>query len=142
MLGPMTAEGRAEALIVKLRRYRCRRCGAIVTSAPREVIRCVLYGAVAIAMALALWAHAKQPGARVRARVSPWRPGTERWHGWRALRRWAMSAGRLWPGLYLLPAGARPMALSVVTQLAGRAAQASGSVVDLACAGALMRITA
>jgi hypothetical protein len=141
MLGPSTAEGPAEVLILHLRRFRCRHCGAIVTSVPRGLLRYVLYGAVAIALALGLWAHTRHCGARVRARVSPWRPGTERWHGWRSLRRWARSATRLWPALLVVPVGARQQALSIVTQLAGRAAEASGAVVALACAGAVMRIT-
>jgi hypothetical protein len=142
MLGPSTAEGLAEVLTLHLRRYRCRHCGAIVTSAPKGLLRYVLYGAVAIALALGLWAHTQQPGVRVRARVSPWRVGTESWHGWRSLRRWAHSATRLWPGIRLVPASARQQALSTVTQLAARAAEAGGAVVALACSGALMRITA
>jgi hypothetical protein len=142
VLGPLTAEGHPEALVVKLRRYRCRQCEAIVTSAPRGLLRHLLYGAVAVALALALWAHAKHPGARVRARVSPWRPGSERWHGWRSLGRWARSASRLWRGLHLTAAAAREQALSVVTQLAARAPDLSGLVPALACAGAVMPIAA
>jgi hypothetical protein len=142
MLGPCTVEGRPEVLILRLRRYRCRHCGVIVTSAPAGLLRYVLYGAVAIALALGLWAHARQSGVRVRARVSPWKAGTERWHGWRSLRRWARSAARLWPGLQVAAVEARQQALLVVTQLAARAAEASGAIVVLACSGALMRITA
>jgi hypothetical protein len=143
MLGPRTAEGRPEVLILHLRRYRCRHCGVIVTSAPAGLLRYVLYGAVAIALALGLWAHARQSGVKVRARVSPWRAGTERWHGWRSLWRWARSAAaRLWPGLQVAAVEARQQALLVVTQLAARAAEASGAIVVLACSGALMRITA
>lgn len=144
MLGPSTAEGSPEALVLQLRRYRCRRCGAIVTSAPLGLLRHVLYGAIAIALALGLWAHAREPSALVRARVSPWRAGAERWHGWRSLRRWARAAGRFWPRLQIAPAAARQQALSAATQLAACAAEASGAVVSLACSGALklMRITA
>jgi len=142
VLGPCTAEGRPELIVLRLRRYRCRHCGAIVTSAPAGLLRHVLYGAVAIALALGLWAHGWQPGARVRAVVSPWRAGAERWHGWRSLRRWAQSGARLWPGLQVASVGAREQATSIVTQLAARAAEASGAVVALACCGAVMHITA
>lgn len=128
--------------MLRLRRYRCRHCGAIVTSAPAGLLRQVLYGAVAIALALGLWAHGRQPGARVRAVVSPWRAGAERWHGWRSLRRWARSAVRLWPGLQVASVGAREQAASIVSQLAARAAEAGGAVVALACCGAVMHITA
>lgn len=142
VLGPCTAEGRPEVIVLRLRRYRCRHCGAIVTSAPAGLLRRVLYGAVAVALALGLWAHGQQPGVLVRARVSPLRSGAERWHGWRSLRRWARSAARLWPGLQVTPTGAREQAASVVSQLAARAAEASGAVVALACCGALMHVTA
>ena len=138
VVGPLDAESAPEALTVKLRRYRCRRCGAIVTCAPRGLLRQVVYGAVAIALALALWAHVRQSGRQVRARVSPWRGGSEHWHGWRSLRRWARSAGRLWPGLEVALGSARERALAAVTQLAARAAAPSGSVPALCCCGAMM----
>lgn len=142
MLGPTSVEGAPEIITLHLRRYRCRQCEAIVTSAPSGLLRDVLYGAVAIALAMGLWAHVQQPGVRVRARISPWRDGTEHWHGWRSLRRWARTGARLWPGLQRAGITARQQALSTVTQLAARAAEASGAVLTLACRGALMRINA
>jgi hypothetical protein len=137
LLGPSSADEPPETLTLKLRRFRCRNCEALITSVPRGLLRYALYGAVAIALALALWAQQGQPGVVVRARVSPWRQGSERWHGWRSLRRWARSAPRLWRSLCPTLGSARQQGLSVVTQLAARAPAAAGPVVQLACAGAL-----
>jgi hypothetical protein len=142
VLGPWSEGSAPEALTLKLRRYRCRHREAIVTAAPSGLLRHVVYGAVAIAMALALWAHTRQSGRWVRPQVSPLRVGAERWHGWRSLCRWARTASKLWPGLRVMAASTREQALSAVTQLAARAAAPSGSVLTLACCGAVMPIAA
>jgi hypothetical protein len=140
VLGPVSADGEAEQLSLRLRRYRCRGCRAVVVAAPRGVLRGMLYGAVAVAMALGLWGAQGVAGWRVRARVSPTARGDDeyaRWHGWRSLRRWTNGARRWWPWLRAGTGGGRERALSVVTQLAGRAAAATGTVLELACGGAL-----
>ena len=56
LLGPPGPDRRPEQLSLLLRRYRCRGCGAVVVSAPRGVLRGLLYGAAAVALALGLWA--------------------------------------------------------------------------------------
>lgn len=47
VLGPWREGSEPEALILKLRRYRCRHCEAIVMAAPCGLLRHVVYGAVA-----------------------------------------------------------------------------------------------
>lgn len=137
MVGAWEASGTPEVLVLRLRRYRCRGCGAVLTSAPRGLLRGFVYGAVAIALGLWLWAHAELPGHRVRGRVSPWPAGVERWHGWRSLRRWASSAERLWPRLRLEPGCARRRARQALVQLAAWSVDAALPEVARICAGAL-----
>src|SRR5690606_13615939 len=122
----------------RVRRFRCRQCGAIVTAAPRAVVSGALYGAVAIGLALSLWAHALVSGAAVRQRVSPWRPGCELEHGWRSLARWARNATRWW-GLVAHAGPPRDVARHVTSQLAARAVALSGPIEALACAAVLGR---
>jgi len=138
LAGPLGPDDAAGQLTLLLRRYRCRGCGAVIVVVPRGVLRGMLYGAVAVAMALALWAESVA-GWRVRARV---RPGTTdddyaRWHGWRSLSRWADHAARWWSRLRPDAGDRRQRARSVVTQLAARAPMPTGPVLVLACAGAL-----
>lgn len=138
MVGPWEATDSPAALTLRLRRYRCRGCGAIVTAAPRGVLRGFVYGAAAIALALALWAHEGLSGHHVRARMSPWpSTGAERWHGWRSLRRWAAGAERLWRSVRLEPDTPRRCAARAVVQLAARAIDAGGLLIVRACSGAL-----
>lgn len=69
--GPLSASGPAGQVTLWLRRYVCRSCGAVITSAPRGVLRGMVYGAVAIALGLALWISEGLSGWRVRERVNP-----------------------------------------------------------------------
>lgn len=138
MVGPWKPWSAPETLVLRLRRYRCRGCGSVITAAPRGLLRGFVYGAVAIALALALWAHEGLSGEHAHARVSPWSSsGSERWHGWRSLRRWALGAERLWRGLR--PGGGTPRerAARVVVQLAASAVDAAGLLTVRACDGAL-----
>lgn len=136
VLGPLTVAGSPEQLVVRLRRYLCRGCGAVAVSAPRGLLRGVLYGALAIGMALALWVGGSASAA-VRARISPWRSnGSERFHGWRALRRWSAQAERWWRGLVLDRKPPRERAEQIVAQLAARAPSARGDLVVLVAEGA------
>jgi hypothetical protein len=138
VVGPWEAAASPETLTLRLRRYRCRGCGAVITAVPRGLLRGFVYGAVAIALALALWAHEGLPGHQVRARVSPWPSiGTERWHGWRSLRRWAVAAERLWRWLRLEPGTPRERAARAVAQLEASSIDAAGLRVVRACSGAL-----
>lgn len=138
LAGPVELGGPPEALTLKLRRFRCRACEAVVVSAPRGLLRGLLYGAVAVALALALWAAESWSGARVRQETSPWpSSGSERFHGWRSLRRWASRAEQLWPELRLPRLPPRHRARSAVSQLAARSPEPSGPIARLACSGAL-----
>lgn len=138
LAGPIGANGAAEQLSLRLRRYRCRGCGAVVVVAPRGVLRGMLYGAVAVAMALALWAEG-MAGWRVRGRVKSGATDDDyaRWHGWRSLSRWVDRAGRWWRRLRPGAGERRQRARALVTQLAARAPTPTGPVLVLACAGAL-----
>ena len=137
VFGPFGPDGDAEQLIIALRRYRCRGCGAIVMSAPRGILRRMLYGAIAVGFALVLWAAEGMAGWRVRERVTGTRSDYVRLHGWRSLGRWARTAQHWWSWLQIGAGNARARALSVVTQLAARATTATGPLVVLACEGAL-----
>jgi len=96
----------------------------------------MVYGAVAIALALTLWLT--EPSWRLRQRVSPRRgSGSEREHGWRSVSRWARDAERLWHRLQLGAQSGRRRAELIVQQLAARAVSPRGSLAALACEGAL-----
>jgi len=138
VLGPPAAGERPEELTLQLRRYRCRSCEAVVTVAPRAVLRRMLYSGLAVAAALSLWVVAGLASWRIRGRVSP-RSGalSEREHGWRSVGRWARHADRWWRWLRLPPGDERVRARQIVQQLAGRAASATGSLLELACEGVL-----
>lgn len=138
-LGPLACGERAEAHSLMLRRYQCQRCGAVVVACPRGVLPRLRYGAVAVALALCLWAVEGQPGHQVRAAVSPLESaGNERFHGWRSLGRWARGSPSLWPKMRARASDcARDAAFEAVRQLAARAAEPTGPLLVDACAGAL-----
>ena len=101
---------------------------------PRGVLPRLRYGAVAIALALALWVIEGESAARVRARVSPFRYlGHDARRGWRSLSRWARGS----PWSVTTTGAPRERAARVVQHLAGRAL-GSGPLTALACAGALL----
>lgn len=121
-----------------VRRYLCQRCGAVVVVAPRGVLRSVRYTAVSIALSLGLWSVQRQPGHRIRERVSPLgSSGYAELHGWRSLSRWASRGGRIFDLRAGPSDGARALALEVTRQLAARALVPVGPLVIDACAGAL-----
>lgn len=120
-----------------VRRYRCRHCRAVITVSPRGVLRRMRYGAVAIALALALWSQPKQSSAKVRTRVSPHSiVSSEGARGWRSLRRWAQASGHIWPRLRHRGGPGRYAAGEAARQLAALAVIPSGVLVADACAGA------
>ena len=94
VLGPQTAGGHAEVVVIKLRRYRCRACGAILVVGPRGLVAHRLYGAGAMALAFAAYGHGAT-SAVVRAQTSPSQKvggsATERWV---TLARWLDLARR------------------------------------------------
>ena len=125
MYGPAEPEGGPEADGILVRRYRCQRCGAVVTVVPSEVLRRRLYTASAIALSLALFGVLRQSAAVVRARVSPWRIVGSAATGWTTLRRWiaAVGDGVLWRCVRPGPAGwsGRQIAERAATTIAAHA---------------------
>lgn len=131
-LGPEELGGRSVVGEVTVRRYRCLRCRAVVVVCPRGVLPRLRYGAVAIALALALWSVEGLAAHAVRSRISPFGVvGEDARRDWGSLRRWAR--GSPWP---TRGAGtAKQLAAHTVQWLAGHAG--GGSLTVLACLGAL-----
>jgi hypothetical protein len=142
--GPAELGGAAGLIGVLLRRYLCQSCGAVVVVGPRGIAPGRLYGAGAIALALALWGCGVLAPAAVRRRVSPFAiVGATAAAGWASLRRWsrAVRAGRLFPVVRALPAEARlrQVAARAATTLAACAPASGGlSIESAAFLGASM----
>lgn len=98
---PAADEGPAQ-LVVRVRRYRCLRCSAVITVVPAGVARRRHFGAGAIGLALACFGGG-EPACTVRDRVGGLGPPEER--GWVTLRRWirASGSGALFPRLRPVP---------------------------------------
>ncbi len=117
--GPASPDSPPETREIKLRRYRCLRCEAVIAVGPMGLLRGWLYSAPAIAWALALYGIGKQAAARVRSRVSPWSiVGPAAAGNWATLRHWlrAVVARRLFAEVRPCPPDWRPK------QIAERAA--------------------
>jgi hypothetical protein len=88
--GPSLPQQAPQMTSVFVRRYRCRKCTAVITSAPPTVAKQRLYSAPAIAWALALFGVLRFTARAVRERVSPWRViGELNAERWPTLVRWA-----------------------------------------------------
>jgi hypothetical protein len=94
--GPPTTDGAPTTEVVGVRRFRCQRCGAVMTVVPREVLHGVLYAASAIGLALFLHGVEKLSARAVRARVSVFPALDASTPGWPTLRRWMARAESLW----------------------------------------------
>ena len=84
--------------MLRLRRYRCTACTAIITVGPRDMLTRRLYSGPAIAWALALYGVLKLSTVAIRQRVSPLAiVGATAFTRWKTLLRWvsAVAAGRL-----------------------------------------------
>ena len=103
-------------------RYRCRRCGAVMTVLPGSAVARKHFSAAAMALALALWGLCGWSAAQVRSAVSDMAgpAGTGR-GGWRTLSRWARQLAQ---GAVLTQLGAPGR--GPPSQLAAWAAQALG----------------
>jgi hypothetical protein len=77
-----------------VRRYKCQKCGATVTVAPRGVLRRRLYAASVIGLALALFGIQRESPQTVRKAIAPTASARESGEGatWSTLRRWAGEA--------------------------------------------------
>jgi transposase len=135
--GPVVPGSTAALSAILLRRYLCRSCGAVVVVGPRGLVRRRLYSGGAIALALALYGGVGLSPREVRRGVSPLRiVGPTAAAGWASLRRWcrAVRAGRLFPAVRALPAGAsvRQVAARAATTLAAYAPGSGGLAIESA----------
>ena len=96
-----------------VRRYRCCRCGAVLTVLPMGVLARYLYSVAAIVVALLLKAEAPVGQGLGDAEVyrrqgmyrrPPWWPGGR--YRWRSLERWARLCAQWWPGRAVSSIGA------------------------------------
>lgn len=117
--GPPDSESPPVTLVVRSRRYRCRRCAAVITVVPRGIEPRRHYSRPAIAVALARYGLLGESPRCVRRAVSPWSiVGETAAEGWSTLRRWVagVRAGVLFTS-------ARPSASRSRRAIAARAAQ-------------------
>jgi hypothetical protein len=92
MRGPLNPGCAPQELEYWVRRYRCRRCGAIVNVGPSEGLRYRLFSLIAVVWAIALYGIERLPSREVRRRVSPWRIVGTSAARWSTLRRWLRAA--------------------------------------------------
>lgn len=135
-LGPEELGGDPVLGEVDVRRYRCLRCKVVIVVAPRGVLPRLRYGAVTIALALALWSSGVS-SATVRDQVGAFAiVGDDAHRSWASVRRWAQTPP--WtraPGSTGDPP--RERAARVTQWLAGHVG-GTGSLVHLACLGSLV----
>ena len=115
LCGPPEAGSSPCWIVIECRRYLCVQCGAVVTVVPRGVAPRRHYGHAAIAMALTLWAIAREPIAAVRRRICAWPITAEAVTRWPALARWAHAARRTLgdASLSLIAAAARTAQIAI-----------------------------
>ena len=105
--GPLEPLGDPVEVTLRVRRYLCRPCRAVIVVVPLGVIAGRLFAAAAIGLALALFGVDGLPLREVRQRVNPWRRVGATAHGsWLAVRRWvrAIRDGRLFASVRQSPA--------------------------------------
>lgn len=90
--GPANATAPPECALIRVRRYLCRNCDAVLTVLPATAQAFKHFSGAAIAMALALSGLCGESANAVRRRVNDWKPGAGA-RGWRSLGRWARDAG-------------------------------------------------
>jgi len=125
--GPAEPDGAPQTRIVRVRRYRCLRCGGLTTVLPRGLTARRHYSASAIGLALCLHGLRGLSLGETRQRVCTWPVGfeTERWT---TLPKWiaAIEAGRLFRVV-------RPSAAG--TSLRRRSERAAATLCSLALLG-------
>lgn len=96
--GPAQTAEEPETRVVRVRRYRCRRCGGVTTVLPRGLTARRHYSASAIGLALCLFGLRGLSIKETRWRVCTWRVGFETTR-WTTLSIWiaAVGLGRLFP---------------------------------------------
>lgn len=135
--GPLEHNDPPRTRVVRVRRYLCRRCDAVLVVLPRGVVARRHFAAAAIAWAFALVGLLGRTQSVAWAAVSAW--GEPR-STWITLRRWASAVvdGRLFAGVRGIARGAP------LTQIAARVATVirsmsplRGGVAEEVFAGAL-----
>jgi len=103
--GPLRAGRPPGLVVVRVRRFRCRVCGAVITVLPRGVAPRRHFGAGAMGLAIA-WLADGTPARKIRENVGGIGPPEG---GWVTLRRWghALRLGSLLPGLRPIPIPSR-----------------------------------
>lgn len=131
--GPSGPSGTGVEITIRVRRYVCRLCAAVILVVPLGVMGGRLFSAAAIGLALALFGVGGLAMADVRRRVSPWqRVGASAQGSWLGLRRWvgAVRSGRLFASVRGSPAG------FTARQVAARAAMTLAALAPPSLAGA------
>jgi hypothetical protein len=129
--GPVSAGEPAAIVSLRLRRFRCTRCRAVMTVGPRDLESRRLYRVSSIAFGLALWAIALLTPEEVRQSASPWRlRGSSTAGRWRTLGRWvdAVLASQLFSFVQLDRSGSR-------REMAKRIARSIVSMSTVRCFG-------
>lgn len=130
--GPLSPTSKPVEITIRVRRYVCRACGAVIIVVPQGVLAGRLFLAAAIGFALALFGVGKLPMAEVRRRVSPWqRVGASAFGSWRSLRRWvgAIRERRLFASVRSSPSS------FTAREVAARAAQTLAALAPPSLAG-------
>jgi hypothetical protein len=127
--GPLEPGGNAESVVIKLRRYRCRACRAILVVGPRGIVHRRWYGAGGIALALEAYGRGERSAA-IRGRISPsMTVGPSAHERWMTLVRWVDAAckGALFGVSQLEALGRRSVAEHVALALAARGGHHRGT---------------
>lgn len=120
--GPAAPGAAPTCETLRIRRYLCRSCGAVMRVVPASCAPGKHFSGAAIGLALALWAAGKR-AAEVREAVNDWKVIGAAARGWRSLTRWAreVGAGRLfaWLALGAVPGGPQAVARRAAQALRG-----------------------
>lgn len=125
--GPAEPAGRPETRVVRVRRFRCLRCGGLTTVLPRGLTARRHYSASSIGLALCLHGLRGLSIGETRRRVCTWPVGFETAR-WTTLTTWvaAIDQGRLFPRVRPVPPAA---------SLRSRASRAAATLAAVALCG-------
>lgn len=94
LLGPLEPGGTPQQIDLVLRRYRCRRCDAVLMVGPRGIVPGRWYGAGAMAGAIAAYARGATTSAARAATAPAAHTGASSAERWITLCRWLDAAER------------------------------------------------
>ena len=90
---------------VRVRRYRCTACGATCTVVPVDVLPRKHFGALSVALAMALYGALERSLREVYDALNPTRIRGHNARGWDSVLRWISLASTLFPEVRPSPAG-------------------------------------